>query len=161
LNGETVEKGNFENGKKQIFEYYQKSVLKIKYDFQKDSLVLLNIPKSRFEIYSENKVEIFPESPCLPLVSPFEMTYFIAIKVKYPQEAMENNIQGKVKVGIKINPTGQIIGYEIIKSIHPILDAAAMDVVKSFPAEWKWIPTLYNGEKITSFYVVPVNFVLQ
>ncbi|MBL7965614.1 MAG: TonB family protein [Prolixibacteraceae bacterium] len=83
---------------------------------------------------------------------------FIATNVRYPVEAQEKGIQGKVFVQYVIEPDGSISNVKIDKGVHPVIDAEAIRVVKLMP---KWIPARQNGKPVRVSYTVPVNFVLQ
>ena len=49
--------------------------------------------------------------------------------VTYPVMAREANIQGMVVVGIVIGKDGAPSDIEVLKSVHPILDEAAMEAI--------------------------------
>lgn len=83
---------------------------------------------------------------------------FIAVTIRYPIEAQEKGIQGKVLVQYIIEPDGSISNVKIAKGVHPILDAEAIRVVKHMP---KWIPGRLKDKPVRVSYTVPVNFVLQ
>lgn len=54
---------------------------------------------------------------------------YINDNIKYPTEAKNNNIQGRVIVRFVINQEGTVEDPTVIKSIHPLLDAEALRVV--------------------------------
>lgn len=83
---------------------------------------------------------------------------FIAVNIRYPVEAQEKGIQGKVFVQYVIEPNGSISNVKIAKGVHPVLDAEAIRVVKRMP---KWIPGRQKDKPVRVSYTVPVNFVLQ
>jgi TonB family protein len=154
-----IEKGTYENGKKLVWTFYDlKSHEIIKYDFLHDSLLTLNFLVKNFETYSEDKEKIDVDRPAFPLICESELFRFISRHVEYPEKAVYKSYEGTVKVGIKIDPTGNILDYTIIQKIQPMLDEAALNVIKSFPPEWKWLPAIKDGKKITSYYVIPIKF---
>ena len=83
---------------------------------------------------------------------------YISKKVKYPVEAKESDIQGKVYVRFVVNSKGETEQVSIIRGVDPILDKEALRVVKSFP---KWKPGVQGGEKVNVWFTVPINFKLQ
>ena len=83
---------------------------------------------------------------------------YISKKVKYPVEAKESDIQGKVYVRFVVNSKGETEQVSIIRGIDPILDKEALRVVKSFP---KWKPGMQSGKAVSVWYTVPINFKLQ
>jgi TonB family protein len=87
-----------------------------------------------------------------------EMQKFLASSVKYPIDAMNRNIQGKVFVSFVVGKDGVVKKLTIARAADPLLDAEALRVVKSFP---KWSPGMEKGKKVAVHYTVPINFVLQ
>ena len=84
---------------------------------------------------------------------------FLTQNVKYPKEAIEKNIQGRMIVKFVIEADGKIGDAVIIKGIEgdddKVLEKAAIDIVKSMPA---WIPAEVNGKKVASYFNLPVVF---
>jgi TonB family protein len=156
-----IEKGTYEYGKKLVWTFYDlRSHVVIKYDFSKDSLMSINFALRNFEIYSENKEKIIVEQPAIPLVTDSEMYRYISRYIQYPEKARKSLIEGTVKIGIQIDNLGNIKNYEVIQKINPLLDEEALKVIKSFPSDWKWLPSMNDGNKITSYYVIPIKFKL-
>jgi TonB family protein len=81
----------------------------------------------------------------------------IGINIRYPQQARESNIQGKVIVGFIINTDGHVSDYKIIKPV-PGLNEAATEAVKH--ASGDWLPGLQNGKPVAVEYIIPVTFSL-
>lgn len=83
---------------------------------------------------------------------------FLMQNVTYPAECAEAEIQGKVMVKFVVQKNGSIGDVEITKSVHPILDAEAIRVVKSMP---NWTPGTLDGNPVNVWFSLPVNFKLQ
>lgn len=83
---------------------------------------------------------------------------FLMQNVTYPAECAEAEIQGKVMVKFVVQKDGSIGDVEITKSVHPVLDAEAIRVVKSMP---NWTPGTLNGQPVNVWFSLPVNFKLQ
>lgn len=98
--------------------------------------------------------EVMPEFPGGDL----GLRKFIAINVKYPKEARENGIEGKVYVQFVVNKTGKVVESKIVRSVDPILDAEAIRVINLLP-DWK--PAENKGEKVSVHFTVPISFKLQ
>lgn len=96
-------------------------------------------------------VEQMPEFPGGDQV----LMKFLSANVKYPTQAAENNIQGRVVVGFLVERDGSITNVQVLRSAHPLLDAEAVRVVKSMP---KWKPGKQNGDPVRVLYQVPVAF---
>jgi TonB family protein len=86
-----------------------------------------------------------------------ELLKFIQDNLKYPEEAKEQKIEGKVIIRFVVNTEGKTEGISVLKGIHPLLDAEAIRVV-SLLSGWK--PGMQGGKPVPVWYMVPVNFVL-
>lgn len=82
---------------------------------------------------------------------------FIKKNLTYPKEARRQNITGKVYVMFVIEKDGSITNVSIVpgKGVHPLLDQAAMDVIKSSP---KWSPGLSNDKPVRVKKIQPISF---
>lgn len=83
---------------------------------------------------------------------------WIQENVKYPQEAIDKEEQGKVMVQFVVNKLGQIQNASVIKGVSPSLDAEALRAVQSAPA---WTPGSQAGNPVSVAYVLPVVFALK
>lgn len=80
--------------------------------------------------------------------------------IKYPQQAIEENSQGKVLIGAVVETDGTITNAHIIRSIDRFLDRAAIRTVRN--AELPRLnPATHNGKKVRCIIVIPVNFTLN
>jgi TonB family protein len=77
--------------------------------------------------------------------------------IKYPKDAREKGISGKVFVSFVVREDGTITDTEVAKGVNPELDAEAVRVVKLMP---KWIPGRQSGEDVPVRYSLPINFAL-
>lgn len=87
-----------------------------------------------------------------------ELMKFLQNNVKYPKEAMEKGVQGRVIVQFVVDTDGSVTKPEIVKSVNPQLDSEALRVVKMMP---KWKPGMQSGTVVRVKYVIPVSFRLQ
>jgi periplasmic protein TonB len=87
-----------------------------------------------------------------------EMQRFIQENIRYPQEAIEQNIQGRVKVKFVVEKDGTVSYAEIVKSVDHRLDKEALRVVRSMP---KWEPAYIKGKPVRSVNHLPINFTLE
>ena len=83
---------------------------------------------------------------------------FISENVKYPKEAEEKGLQGRVVVRYIIEKDGSISEVEIAKSVNEYLDAEAIRVVNAMP---KWIPGKQKGENVRVKFTIPITFRLS
>ncbi len=83
---------------------------------------------------------------------------YLSQSVKYPKEAQQNGVQGRVHVRFVIGKDGSIGDVSIKREVHPDLDNEAMRVIKEMP---NWIPGKYHNRPAKVTFLIPVNFVLQ
>jgi protein TonB len=74
----------------------------------------------------------------------------------YPPLAKQARIQGVVVLEAIINKQGSVENLRVING-HPLLIQSALDAVK----QWKYKPTLLNGEPVEVVTQVTVNFNLS
>jgi TonB family protein len=86
------------------------------------------------------------------------MMQFLRQEVKYPKEAEEKGLQGRVVVRYIIEKDGSISEVEIAKSVNEYLDAEAIRVVNAMP---KWKPGKQKGEPVRVKFTIPITFRLS
>lgn len=87
-----------------------------------------------------------------------EMLKFLQENVKYPENAMKNNVQGRVIVQFVVEKDGTPTEFKVARSVDPDLDAEALRVLQTMP---KWKPGMQRGEVVRVKFTVPVSFKLQ
>ncbi|NII83640.1 MULTISPECIES: energy transducer TonB [unclassified Pedobacter] len=83
------------------------------------------------------------------------LSEFISKNTKYPRELEKEGVRGKVVVRFTVTKDGDVIDPEVIKSVHPLLDAEAVRVVKLMK---KWEPGKQDGKLIDVRFTLPFNF---
>ena len=83
------------------------------------------------------------------------MTEFIATNLKYPQQAVKDDVQGMVLVDFVINTEGKATDPKIVRSLSPECDAEVIRVVSLMPA---WTPGQQDGKTVNVKYTLPVMF---
>ena len=84
------------------------------------------------------------------------MLSFLGQNIKYPQEAKDNNIQGRVLVTFTVQPDGKVTDAHVENPVNPLLDAEAIRVVSMMP-DFKPALTA-DGTPVTSKSYIPINF---
>ena len=84
-----------------------------------------------------------------------ECMKFIGKNIKYPAEAIEKGIQGRVIIQMVVTKEGDIAEAKVVRNIDPLLDAEALRVINSMP---KWKPGKQKGEAVNVKYTIPVMF---
>jgi len=83
---------------------------------------------------------------------------WIGANVKYPEEAAKKGTQGRVFVKFTIDYHGNVTDPEIEKSVDPLLDKAALDVISVCP---QWSPGTQGGKPVNVSMTVPIIFALN
>ena len=87
-----------------------------------------------------------------------ELMKYLQKEMKYPKEAQDKGIQGRVIVQFIVKKDGSIIEPEVVKPVDPLLDAEAVRVVNAMP---KWNPGKQRGQAVNVRFTLPVMFRLQ
>ncbi|MBR5082337.1 MAG: M56 family metallopeptidase [Bacteroidales bacterium] len=85
------------------------------------------------------------------------MMHYVANNVKYPQEARDKNISGRVFVSFVIEKDGSVNEAKVMRGIGGGCDEEAVRVVKNMP---KWKPGMQKGKPVRVSYMMPLNFKL-
>lgn len=87
-----------------------------------------------------------------------ELLKFLQDNLKYPENAMKNNVQGRVIVQFVVEKDGTLTEFKVARSVDPDLDAEALRVLQTMP---KWKPGMQRGKIVRVKFTVPVSFKLQ
>ncbi len=87
-----------------------------------------------------------------------QLMMWLASNLRYPKEAHDKNIEGKVVVSFTITKEGKVRDASVAKSVSPSLDAEALRIVGAMP---DWTPGKVEGENIDCSFSLPINFRLQ
>jgi TonB family protein len=80
------------------------------------------------------------------------------VRPVYPQAMRDAGFEGAVPLGAVIGVDGRVTSVRVLSShAHPELAKAALDAV----SQWRFSPTLLNGETVEVFMNVTVNFSLS
>ena len=83
---------------------------------------------------------------------------FLKENIKYPEQAEREGIEGRVVAGFIVERDGSVSNIEILKSVHPLLDAEVVRVMSLMP---NWIPGRQNGQPVRVKYSLPITFRLM
>ena len=107
---------------------------------------------------SINKIFVdFEEMPQFP-GGVSALLEFLRTNVRYPKDAFEANVQGRVLVTFVIEKDGSICEAKVVKPVYPSLDEEALRVVNGMP---NWEPGKVAGEPVRVKYTIPIAFKLQ
>ena len=103
------------------------------------------------EIYTV--IEVAPEFPG----GVDSMYAFISRNIKYPEEALKNNVSGNVYVTFVVEKDGQITSTRLLRDIGGGCGQEALRVVRSMP---KWKPGTSQGKPKRVQFNLPFVFTL-
>lgn len=107
-------------------------------------------------------IEVPKEQPVFTVVEeqPYlnGMYEFLSQNIKYPEEAKELGIQGKVFVTFVVESDGSISNVKVLRGIGGGCDEEAIRVVQSMP---KWSPGKQRGTAVRVQFNLPVKFTLN
>lgn len=101
-----------------------------------------------------NVVEVMPEFPG----GMSQMATYLSENIKYPEEAKDKDISGRVFISFVIEKDGSVSSAKIMRGIGGGCDEEALRVVKAMP---KWKPGMMKGKPVRVYYVLPVFFKLE
>jgi protein TonB len=97
-----------------------------------------------------------PEPPAVRLSSgidaPIKLHHVIPV---YPDLAKQARVEGLVVIECRIDTQGRVADARVLRG-HPLLDDAALAAVR----QWRYRPTLLNGQPISVIMTVTVRFAL-
>jgi periplasmic protein TonB len=126
----------------------------------------INRPVDDVIVPVKDPVQIVPEEPeigfFLPEMPVFPggqeaLMKFISENVKYPSQAVDVGLEGRVVVRFVVSADGSVKRISVLKGVDPLLDQEALRVIGLLP---KWKPGKNNGTPAPVWFSVPVYFKL-
>jgi TonB family protein len=99
-------------------------------------------------------VDVMPEFPG----GDEALLKYIADSTRYPKEAKEKGIQGKVIARFMIKKDGSVSNVSILKGANTLLDNEALRVVKTLP---RFTPGKLKGKKVPVWFMIPISYTLK
>lgn len=85
---------------------------------------------------------------------------FMKQNLIYPKFAVDNYVEGQVMVSFLVHLDGSVSDVKVLRSVHHLLDAEALRVIKSTSGQWEPV-VLEDGTPTCSRVVLPVVFRLK
>jgi protein TonB len=120
-------------------------------DIKDDKPQVIEQPKEA-EIFT-----VVEENPQFP-GGDAELYKFLHESIKYPEEAKELGIQGRVFVNFVVETDGSVSNVKVLRGIGGGCDEEAIRVVKSMP---RWTPGKQRGIPVRVSYNLPIKFTLN
>jgi len=102
-------------------------------------------------VHTINSIEVMPAFPG----GEAAWAKFLQKNLRYPQEAMEAGISGKVYISFVVEKDGHLSNITVERTPGYGLDAEAVRVLKLVPP---WKPGIQNGQAVRVRYNMPFNF---
>ena len=83
---------------------------------------------------------------------------FVGKNMRYPAEAKQKNIQGRVFISFVVEKDGAITDAKVLRGIGGGCDEEALRVINLSP---KWEPGIQRGKAVRVSYTIPLFFQLQ
>ena len=86
------------------------------------------------------------------------MNRFISSRLRYPTDAWDANVEGKVVVRVIIEKDGTITQPQVVSSVGHGCDKETLRMIKKMPA---WVPGKINGKNVRTYSLIAVQFRLE
>lgn len=116
-----------------------------------EELVVSDTGKEEKQEEIINFPEVMPEFPG----GTDALMSFLTKNIRYPEDAREMGIQGKVICKFVVEPNGEVTNISILRGVHPSCDQEAIRVLKKMPV---WKPGMQYGRKVRVYYNLPIVF---
>jgi len=82
---------------------------------------------------------------------------YLKANLKYPEEAKNNKITGRVIMSFVVNKAGGLEDIKVLRGVEKSLDEEALRILRTSP---KWKPGIQNGRPVKVAYTMPIFFQL-
>lgn len=83
---------------------------------------------------------------------------FVETNLQYPEEAQKMEIEGDVKLKVRLAKSGVVKSVKVIQRVHPLLDAEAARVALLMP---NWEPAYFDNRPISTQLELTIEFRLK
>lgn len=87
-----------------------------------------------------------------------ELANFISYNMRYPKEALQQGIEGRILCSFIVGKDGSISNIEVVSGSNEALNNEAIRVLGLMP---KWTPGENNGEKVNVKCLLPIDFTID
>lgn len=102
-------------------------------------------------VYNATTIEVMPE----PFGGVNGWTKFLQKNLRYPAQATDKGVGGKVWISFIIEKDGHLSDITVLRGPGFGMDEEALRVLKLAPA---WKPGVQNGRNVRVKYTIPINF---
>lgn len=115
-------------------------------------------PQKKGKAPKDNNIYQAADRNPLPEIGLQAYYQYIAQKLRYPDEARINRIEGTVYLTFIVNHKGETEGVKVLKGIGYGCDEAALEVIRDGV---KWFPAVYKGRSVKVRMQLPMIFSLN
>ncbi len=83
---------------------------------------------------------------------------FISHNIRYPKEARQLGIEGRILCSFIVATDGSISNIEVVEGLHPQLDNEAIRVLGLMP---RWVPGMNGGAQVNVKCLLPIDFTID
>ena len=94
----------------------------------------------------------------MPYLLGEDVMQYVVRNIKYPKDALEMKVQGKVFVQFIVEKDGSLSNVRVIRPVYPSLDEEACRVIRGMS---QWSPGIQKGKPVRVSYTLPINFSLR
>ena len=161
-NNSVLVRGHYKRGiKDSIWEFYNfKGEIIQKYDYTKNELIFLSadVRENKYKVVGLDSLDVKLSRAPIFLGGSSYIASELVKTMRYPADAMENNISGRVLVSFIIDKNGKSSNYQVKNPLGHGLDAEAIRVLKLVEANW--LPGILNGQAVDVELEYPIQFQL-
>lgn len=84
-----------------------------------------------------------------------EMMKFIIKERRYPEEAYNAGVQGRVLCSFIVQPDGSVSYVEVLRGVEKSLNDEAVRIITNMP---KWTPGKVEGTNVPTYCILPISF---
>ncbi len=103
------------------------------------------------EAYISDAVDVQPEFPG----GDNAMMRFINRERRYPRQAYDSRIEGRVLCGFIVHPNGSISDIEVVRGVEESIDREAVRIIRSMPS---WKAGTISGAPVPVYLILPIPF---
>lgn len=150
-------------GKWEFFN--RQGIIEFAYDFTTDELHYYTQTENKdtttsyFQTASGEWVRSNLDRWPIQLYGSVEWQRYLNHNFRYPNEAVEKELMGKVLISITVDENGHASDFAVFQKAAPSLDQEALRVVSAYAHEF--VPAVKDGKKVKSLFIIPIIFKLE
>lgn len=83
---------------------------------------------------------------------------YIKANIKYPETALKDSIQGKVKIEFIVNKDGAVENAKVVEHVSEDIDAVSLNAIAKMPY---WEPAFMGHKKVSLKFIIPIVYRLR